>query len=350
MIEGLKRTQRRDVGHWVRSAVGITVGLGVVAGLAACGGSDGSTSSATAAAATTASRDYKIAQVVTLDPPNGFIAGLRCGVKQAAQANGLSVEVQGPSKYDGAEEVKVLNAVVASRPDAIIVDAADPKILSAPIASAARSGIKMVGINALPTDTSSLSGGVITDNEQGGQLAAQGLIEAVGGTGKVAIIDLLPGQAGVSAGAGRDSGFEDVVKAAPGIDYLGRQYTGNDPVKAAQVTSGLLTRHPDLAGIYLPAPVDSAGVLNALRSAGKLGKVKVVAYDPREDLIEEMRAGHLHGLVAQDLRQEGKLALEYAVQALDGEQPPKDTVLPNVYLSPEDLDDPSKQQYLYKGC
>ena len=314
--------------------------------LSACGSDDDEGGTGGSAAA----KDYEVAHIVALEPPNGFVAAQMCGVKQAAEDLGVKVEFQGPSKFDASELVMVLNAVVASRPDAIIIDPTDAQVVSAPLAAAARSGIKVVAVNGPPADKSIIESAVVTDNEQGGQQAGEAMAKVLNGKGKVVTISLVPSAEGLSKGPSRQSGFSDVVKEQPGMEYLGVQYTNNDPVKAAQVTSALIARHPDLAGIYLPAPVDSAGVFNALRSADKAGKIKVVAYDPREDLVEEMRQGNIAAFVAQDVRREGRLGLEYAVQSLNKKRVPENTVLPNFVVYEEDLKDPNKQQYLYKGC
>jgi ribose transport system substrate-binding protein len=61
-----------------------------------------------------------------------------------------------------------------------------------------------------------------------------------------------------------------------------------------------LTRHPDvkcMAGLWAYNPPN---ILAAIRDAGKLGQVKIVAFDENEETLEGIKAGHIYGTVVQD--------------------------------------------------
>jgi ribose transport system substrate-binding protein len=319
--------------------------------LTACGSS--SKTSDTGAAATgshTTGASKRIVYIQDVLPANDFADSIICGVNEAAARLGVDVDVQGPPKADAAAQTAVLNAAIATKPDAIVIFASDDTALNAPLREAAKDGIKIVAVNTKLSDTSFLSSLVTTNDVQGGRLAGEQMIDAVGGHGKVLTVSLLAGLEGLSEGPGRQSAFADVMSANPDVDYLGVQYTQNDPQKASQIVSAELARNPDLAGIYLPAPVDSAGVFNALKSNGKLGKVKVVAFDPRQDLVQEMDQGNIAALIAQQSNKMGQLGIENAVKAVDGEDVPKSTVLPDTAIPSSKKDDPAFEKYFYKGC
>jgi ribose transport system substrate-binding protein len=341
--------KRRPKVTAVRGTVAISLLCVASAALAACGGNSSSGSGSTSG--TAASKHYKITAIAVQLPPNGFTGGLLCGMKQGAKQLGVDLAIQGPSKFDAAAQTSVINAVAASKPDAIVIHPADPKAVVAPLRLAATAGTKVVTVDTPLTGGDFVTGALASDNEGGGVAAGKAMVAAVGGKGKVVTVSLIAGLPGLSSGPGRQHGFETVMKATPGIDFLGVQYTNNDVTKAAQVVSALLARYPDLAGIYLPAPVDSAGVFNALKAAGKLGTVKVVAFDPREDLVKEMKAGNISALIAQDIRKEGELGVQYAVDALKGQTVPKaTTVLPVHTITSDQVDDPAEQKYFYVGC
>jgi ribose transport system substrate-binding protein len=330
----------------------VVAALAVVAAAVAagCGGSSGNGGTGTNADGT-AKKDYKITAIAAQLPPNDFTAGLLCGMKQGARRLGVDLEVQGPSRFEAAAQTATINAVAASRPDAIVISPADPNAIVAPLRQASNAGTKVVSVDTPLTRADFLAGALATDNEAGGVEAGKAMVEAVGGRGEVVTVSLFAGLPGLSQGPGRQHGFETVIKQEPGIDYLGVQYTNNDVTRAAQIVSALLASHPDLAGIYLPGPVDSAGVFNALKAAGKLGKVKVVAFDPRRDLADEMRDGNISALVAQDIRREGEMGVQYAVDALDGKPTPSAiTQLPVHVITADRVDDPAEAQYLYRGC
>jgi ribose transport system substrate-binding protein len=326
-----------------RALVVVPLVLVVASLLAACGG--GSTSGAGSA------KRYDVTAIASQLPANGFTAGLLCGMKTAAKQLGAKLAIQGSNKFDAASQTTVINAVAASRPDAIVIDPTDPGAIVAPLRQAAAAGTKVVSVDAPLRDASFVSGALASDNEGGGVAAGQAMVAAVGGHGKVVTVSLFAGIPGLSEGPGRQHGFESVIKRTPGITYLGVQYTNNDVTKAAQIVSALLARYPDLAGIYLPGPVDSAGVFTALKAAHKLGAVKVVAFDPRPDLVQEMRAGNVAALIAQDVRKEGELGVQYAVDALERKSVPSGTTLLPVHtITSDKVDDPAEAKYFYAGC
>ena len=90
------------------------------------------------------------------------------------------------------------------------------------------------------------------------------------------------------------------------------------------------------------------GVIQGLRNAGKLGQVKVVAYDAEPGEVAALKAGDLIGLIAQQPVLEGQMAVEMAFNATKGIMPAKkNNILPDILIKRETMDQQS--QYFYRG-
>ena len=88
------------------------------------------------------------------------------------------------------------------------------------------------------------------------------MAEAVGGTGKVALV--VHDQTSKS-GADRRDGFIEWMKAnAPGIELLEPQYGGGDQAKSADITKSIISANPDLKGIYGANEGSAIGVLKGV--------------------------------------------------------------------------------------
>ncbi len=90
----------------------------------------------------------------------------------------------------------------------------------------------MTTVDQTVDDPSFVETQILTDNAEGGRLAAEEMNALLGGKGPVLVITQPPGSAAQDA---RTSGFEAQLKKYPGITYLGPQYQSDDPQKAAEI-------------------------------------------------------------------------------------------------------------------
>ena len=73
-------------------------------------------------------------------------------------------------------------------------------------------------MDTVVADPSFVASQVITSNLEGGKAAAAAMIKAIGGKGPVLVITNPPGSVAQDE---RTKGFEQGLKAAPGLTYLG---------------------------------------------------------------------------------------------------------------------------------
>ena len=108
-----------------------------------------------------------------------------------------------------------------------------------------------------------------------------------------------------------------------------------------------LSAHPKLAGLFATNDQGAIGALTGLRQAGALGKVKVVAYDAASAEVSALKNGAIQALIAQDPKQEGEVAMEFAAKLLKGDKLDKTTLTGIVTIKAGD--NATADKYEYKG-
>ncbi len=271
-----------------------------------------------------------------------FYITMNCGAQEAAKELGVNLEFQGPDQFDAAQQTPIVDAVAAKSPDAILIAPTDTKALFAPI-SAAAANSKIVLVDTTLEDPSMAVSQIASDNVGGGETAGETLLDLIGGKGKVMVVNVKPG---ISTTDQRGQGFEDAVKGKAGVEYLGQEYSQDDPAIAAQIVTSTLSKHPDLKGIFATNLFSAEGAASGLRQSGKLGDVKIVGFDAGPKQVKDLEDGLVQALIAQKPADIGRQGVEQAVKALKGEETTPEIGTDFEVITEENLAD--MQDVLYK--
>jgi ribose transport system substrate-binding protein len=240
---------------------------------------------------------------------------MQCGIQDEAKKLGVTVNTQGATKFDPTLQTPILDSVVSSKPDAILIAPTDVKAMQAPLAKAAAAGIKIVLVDTTVNDPSFAVSQVSSDNLGGGKAAFTAIKALNPKGGKVLAISVDPG---ISTTDARVKGFEDAAKADSSFTDLGVQYSHNDPATAAQLVTAALQKDPDIVGIFATNLFAAEGSATGIKQAGKVGKVSIVGFDAGPDQIAALKAGTVQALIAQQPATIGTDGLDQAIAALDG--------------------------------
>jgi ribose transport system substrate-binding protein len=230
------------------------------------------------------------------------------------------------------------------RVSAIVLNPCDSKAIGPTIKEANAAGIPVftADIACLAPDAKVICH-VATDNYQGGRMAAQAMIEALGGKGKVAIID----HPEVESVILRTKGFGEEIAEAnkrPGIaiQILGKWPGGAVKEKSFNTALDILQAHPDLDGIFAINDPTALGAVAALEKAGKLGQVKVVAFDGQPEGKQAIKDGKIYADPIQFPEKIGAETLRVIVKHFNGETLPKEILIPTaLYRKADALKDPA---------
>jgi len=290
-------------------------------------------------------KSYRIAFIQGVIGDNFYIT-MNCGAQAKAQELGnITVETQGPEKFDQTLQTPILNAVVQSKPDAIMMAPNDAQGMIAPIKAAIDAGIPVLCVDTTINSDIQLAN-IATDNEAGGRLAAQGLAAAIGKKGKVFVVNVKPG---ISTTDLRGKGFEEEIKNFPDIQYLGMEYCNDDANVAAQITSARLQSDPDLSGIFGTNLFAAQGAASAIRQAGKTGAVKIVGFDAGPTQVQDLKSGAADLLIAQHPGDIGESAVQLLHDYLaNGTKPEnRNLVTGATIVTRDNINDPEVARYLY---
>ncbi|MEP6537552.1 MAG: substrate-binding domain-containing protein, partial [Bryobacteraceae bacterium] len=162
--------------------------------------------------------------------------------------------------------------------------------------------------------------------------------------GKVALMMHAPGSASTMD---REKGFHDVMaKEFPNIQIVAEQYGMSDRAKAMAASENILTAHPDLDGIFASSEPSSVGAALAIKGRGLSGKVKLVAFDSSDGMVEDLKGGTIDAMVVQDPFKLGFEAVRTIVDKLHGKTPPKRIDLAARVIRKADLDTPEVKKLL----
>ncbi|MDR1506141.1 MAG: D-allose transporter substrate-binding protein [Treponema sp.] len=246
-----------------------------------------------------------------------FWRGIQEGVQLKAQELGIAVDVYAANSEDDIEgQVQLLENCISQGYKAIGVSPISPVNLNATIAQATKKGIYVINIDEmvdranLQSQGGAVQGFVATDNVAVGNLGAGYIIEKLPGGGEVAIIE---GMAGNKSGEDRKNGATAAFRASSGYNIVASQAANWDRTMAYDLATSLVTRFPNLKGIYCCNDTMAMGALEAVKRSGKA--IIVVGTDGNEDAVASVKAGELGATVAQDTHLIGGIGVEMMVNA-----------------------------------
>ncbi|MBZ2186587.1 MAG: substrate-binding domain-containing protein [Bryobacter sp.] len=273
-----------------------------------------------------------------------FWVAVEKGAKAAARDLNVQIEWNGaPSETDYARQIQIVDSMINRRVDGLAVAATERRALVAPVDRAMKMGIPVTIFDS-GIEGENYTSYVATNNYEGGQLAARALARLIGGKGKVGLIAHAPGSASTMD---RERGFTDVLnKEFPAIQIVAIQFGMSDRSKARAAAENMLTAHPDLAGFFGSSEPSTTGASLAVKARGLTGRVKVVAFDASDNLVEDMKGGAIQAMVVQDPFQIGYDAVRTLVEKLDGKTPAKRIDLSAKVIFADEMNKPEFQRLL----
>ena len=292
-------------------------------------------------AAPDASRPLKIA-VVPKGTMHVFWKSIHAGAKKAAdELPNVSIIWQGPVvEDDRTAQISLVETFIQKRVDGIVLAPLDDKALIAPVLSARQAGIPVLIIDSDLADPDAYVSFVATDNYKGGVLGAQRLAEIVGDKGKVI---LLRYQVGSASTENREKGFMDEIAKHKNIEVISSdQHAGATVESAMTAAQTLLTKYGEgqVDGVFCPNESSAYGMLRALVTAGRAGKIKYVGFDASERLLDGLKKGEIQGLVVQNPYKMGYEGVKTMVEHLRGRKVEKRIDTGVALVTPDNLSQP----------
>ena len=245
--------------------------------------------------------------VSTLNNP--FFVSLKDGVVAAAEKNGMKTIVV-DAQDDSATQVSGIEDLIQQGADILLINPTDSAAISTAVEYA-----NSVGIPVITLDRSSDSGDIVTlvasDNEAGGQMAAEYIIELLG---ENAVVAELEGTPGASATRERGAGFHSVANKK--LQIVSKQTADFDRTQGLNVMENMIQGNGNIQAVFAHNDEMALGALEAINSAGK--DLIVIGFDGTEDALASIRNGQLTATVAQQPVLMGEMAVQAAIDYIEG--------------------------------
>jgi ribose transport system substrate-binding protein len=250
-----------------------------------------------------------------------FWQAVKKGSEQAAADLGVEITFEGPeSEAMVDKQVEMFQTALDKKPAAICLAAVDSKAFEPLLQKAKEANIPVIGFDSgvdsdIPVTTAS------TDNIAAAAMAADKMVELIGGEGEVAVI---AHDQTSRTGIDRVKGFTDQIKNKyPNVTIVDTQYGGGDHLKSTDLAKAIIQAHPNLKGFFGANEGSIIGVLNAVKELGMEGKITVIGYDSGKQQMDAIRSGAQAGAITQNPIGIGYKCVEAAYKAYKGESLPK---------------------------
>jgi len=275
-----------------------------------------------------------------------FWLAVRVGAEKAAVDYDVTITFEGPENESMVDkQMDMLQVAIDKNPAAICFAAVDSKAAIPLLQQAKEKGIPVIGFDSgvdsdIPLSTAA------TDNVAAAALAADKMVELIGGAGQVAII---AHDQTSRTGIDRVKGFTNrIAEKYPNVTIVATQYGGGDQLKSTDLAKAIIQGNPELKGFFGANEGSIIGVLNAVKELGMKGKLVVIGYDSGQQQIEAIRSGLEAGAITQDPIGIGYKAVEAAVKAVKGETLPLFIDTGFHWFDATNIDDPVIAALLYK--
>ena len=272
---------------------------------------------------------------------NEFFKTMEDGAKKHQAQHSIEYELLPngiPDEQDVARQNNLVDQMIAQKVDAIVLAPADSNALVPACKRALDAGIVVVNIDnkldAAALDKKGIKVPFVgPDNRKGARIAAEYLAKQLKAGDEVIIVEGLRGAFNAEQ---RRMGFEDAMKAA-NMKITTSQSARWETEPANSIVGSLLPTQPNLKAILAANDSMALGAVAALRSANRLGQVKVVGFDNISAVQQLIKDKSVLCTIDQHADQIAVYGIEYAMQILAKKAPPADKETPVDLITAENL-------------
>jgi ribose transport system substrate-binding protein len=246
-------------------------------------------------------QEYIYLSIVTQVP---FWVDHQQALADAGALLGVKTTFTGPVDFNVTAQAQQLDELVVRKPAGIVIFIGDADAMTPGINRAVDEGIPVVlVISDAPASKRYTHLGI--DGIAAGRIGGEMLAQAIGGKGKVIL-----GTFQSPNVLDRVKGYQDVfAEKYPDIEVVQVVDDRADPAYAPEAYAAAITANPDVVGIGGTDGDSGKGAAIAVRDAGRVGDIKIVAMDRNEDMLDEIENGTIHGSVVQKSYMEMFLAI-----------------------------------------
>lgn len=247
--------------------------------------------------------------------PSDFWTIARAGTTEAEKTLGnVEVDFRIPSAGTAAEQKQILDDLVAKGVDGIAVSPVDPANQTELLDKVASQTLLICHDSDAPASKRVCYIG--TDNTAAGVEAGKLIKEALPNGGKIMVF---VGTLDAQNAKERFAGIKQEL-AGSKVEIIDVRTDETDRVRSQKNVEDTLVKYSDVACLVGLWSYNGPAILNAVKSAGKDGKVKIVCFDEEAETLAGVASGVIHATVVQQPYEFGKQAITKMAQHLQGDR------------------------------
>src|SRR5512132_1042929 len=213
-----------------------------------------------------------------------------------------------------AEQKRIVDDLLAKGIDGLAISPVDPANQTAMLNEAAQRVVVFTHDSDAPESKRECYVG--TDNVAAGRQAGSLIKEALPNGGRIA---LFVGKLDARNAQERLQGIKEAI-AGSKIDIIDVRTDDTDQVRAKANVAEMLVSHPDVAALVGLWSYNGPAILNAVRDAGKIGVVKIIAFDEDDETLTGVKSGAIVGTVVQQPYEFGYQSITLLAKAVKGDR------------------------------
>ena len=262
---------------------------------------------------------------------NPFFKVIGDHIKSEAEKNGYETLMVDPD-MDVKKQSDQMDDFISRGVTAIILVPCDRLSIGPAVKAANEKGIPVFTVDAkCAAEGANIAGHVGTDNYQGGKLAGEAMIKALGENGgKVLVLDFKKANSCVL----RVNGFKEVINAyntgrSDGKIVIVAELDGNGArTEGYQSTADALQAHEDLAAVFAINDPSALGAYTAIEEAKRQDQIKIIGFDGQLDGKQAIKEGKIFADPIQHPDKMGQQIVQNILKYLAGEEFKKETLIP----------------------
>jgi ribose transport system substrate-binding protein len=283
-----------------------------------------------------AGKRYKLA-FVTNNASDFWTISRKGTEKAATELPNAEIDFRIDSDGTAAEQQRIVDDLLAKGVNGFAISPVDPVNQTQMLNRAAQQALVVTQDSDAPNSNRACYIG--TDNVAAGRQAGALIKEALPQGGKIMIF---VGSLDAANAQQRYQGIRETLQGS-NIQILDVRTDSTDRVRAKSNAADTLVQYSEIGALVGLWSYNGPAIVGAVRDAGKVGKVKIIAFDEEDETLNGIRDGAIYATVVQQPFEFGYQSMKLMAKILDGDRSgipaSKQILVPTLAIKKEQVDD-----------
>jgi ribose transport system substrate-binding protein len=239
----------------------------------------------------------------------------RKGVEKAdGEMENVTVEFKLPGSGAADEQKRIVDDLVSTGIQGIAISPVDPDNQTQLINDTAKKALVITQDSDAPKSDRTLYIG--TDNVAAGRQAGELVKEALPDGGKIMVF---VGKSDARNAAERYQGLKEALNGSK-VEIIDIRTDDTDRARAKTNAADTLVKYPEVAAMVGLWSYNGPAILNAIKDANKIDKVKIICFDEEDETLAGVKEGSIFATVVQQPYEFGYQSVKLMAQILGGDK------------------------------